>query len=187
MVRDADSVILGVMQQPDLDEGPQTKPASPTPDGVTLEGWEGEFDRSTHPDAAVAIWVDGAPVWMDPTTLDELRAAKVSEINAAWMAADSTSFIYAGEAVGAEADDIVRLNSINGYIGLIGSMPPDWPGVWKTKANTFLPLADVDAWKPFYTAFVTKGVTNYMAAQLLKAQIADATTAAELAVIVWAP
>lgn len=127
----------------------------------------------------------GALTWIDEADLAAQRANKNAQINAAWIREDSVEFHYAGERIGAEPDDALRLNAINGFISLMGVMPPDWPGVWKTKANTFIPLPDVDAWKPFYTAFVTKGVANYMAAQSLKAQIAAATTAAEIAAIAW--
>lgn len=185
MVRDSDEVIQGTMLRDDPDAGPLQRPPSPVPDGVHLVEWAGEFDRGAHPETAIAICVDGVPVWEDPRDIDELRAAKSAEINASWMGADSTAFFYAGEFIGAQADDIVRINSINGYIGLMDAMPPDWPGVWKTKANTFIPLPDVEAWKPFYAAFVMKGVTNYIAAQSLKAQVATATTPAEIVAIAW--
>jgi hypothetical protein len=118
-------------------------------------------------------------------TLDSLRARKTSEINAAWIRADSTEFTYADEQFRAGPDDVLRLNSINGYISLMNEMPPDWIGVWKTMADTFIALPDVEAWKPFFTAFVMKGVTNYLAAQDLKARLAAATTADEIAAINW--
>lgn len=184
MVRD-DALIVGAMWQPDMDDGPQLKPPSPVPDGVELIEYAGEFDRSAWPDAFVARLVDGVPAWSDPRTMDDLRVAKRDEINAAWIAADSRAFGYAGEQFRAGADDVLRLNSINGYISLMNEMPPGWIGVWKTMADTFIELPDVASWKPFYTAFVMKGVTNYLAAQGLKAQLAAATTAAAIAAITW--
>jgi hypothetical protein len=155
-------------------------------DGMELIAYEGITHLGDRPsDTAKLIWNGTAPVWSDPKDFEQLRMEKSAEINASWMEADATSFLYAGEHVGAGPDDIVRLNSINGYIGLMNAMPPDWPGVWKTKANTYIPLPNVESWKPFYTAFVTKGVANYMAAQSLKAQVAAATTVAEIAAIAW--
>jgi hypothetical protein len=119
------------------------------------------------------------------STLESLRERKTSEINAAWIRADSTAFAYGGEQFRAGPDDVLRLNSINGYISLMNEMPPGWIGVWKTMADTFIDLPDVEAWKPFYTAFVLKGVTNYLAAQGLKARLVAATTADEIAAITW--
>jgi hypothetical protein len=123
-------------------------------------------------------------------TIESLRERKTSEINAAWIRADSTAFTYAGEHFRAGPDDVLRLNSINGYISLMNEMPPDWIGVWKTmgvggQPDSYIRVPDVESWKPFYTAFVMKGVTNYLAAQVLKARLATATTAAEIAAITW--
>lgn len=139
-----------------------------------------EPSPTSHP-----FWLEGAFTWVEMASLEELRTAKNAQINAAWIAADSSAFSYAGETFRAEPDDVLRLNSINGYISLKREMPPDWIGVWKTMDDTFIALPDVASWEPFYTAFVMKGVTNYLAAQGLKAQLAAATTAAEIAAITW--
>jgi hypothetical protein len=134
----------------------------------------------------VASPFQGGQIIPDATdSIEALRTRKSAEINAAWIRADSTAFEYSGEQFRAGADDVLRLNSINGYISLMNEMPPDWIGAWKTMADTYIALPDVDSWKPFYTAFVMKGVTNYLAAQGLKARLAAAETADEIAAIVW--
>jgi hypothetical protein len=156
--------------------------------GCELIEWAGSFGRfNKQPTPTSALEWNGGPdpVWVERGDLDIQRAHKNAEINAAWISADSTAFPYAGEQFRAGADDALRLNSINGYISLTGEMPPEWVGVWKTMADTFIDLPNVESWKPFYTAFVMKGVTNYLAAQGLKARLAVATTAAEIASITW--
>ncbi len=155
-------------------------------DGFVYREWQGlvNFGAALTPTCAYE-WTDAGPAWIDYGDLDVHRARKNDEINAAWIRADSGAFAYADEQFRAGADDVLRLNSINGYISLMNEMPPDWIGAWKTMADTFIELPDVESWKPFYTAFVMKGVTNYLAAQGLKALLAAATTVAEIAAITW--
>lgn len=74
---------------------------------------------------------------------------------------------------------------MNGYVALYGALPPGFPGAWKAVDNTYLPIANVDAWKVFYTAMVAQGAANFAHAQELKAQLAAATTPEAVAAIVW--
>lgn len=172
------------MEFDDPTDGP-ARPFMPAPGGTVYEQVQEPFVRLDLGPTVLPFLAAGAVQWVETAGIDDQRAAKNDEINAAWIAADSAAFQYAGEQFRAGADDVLRLNSINGYISLMNAMPPDWIGVWKTMGDTFIALPDVDSWKPFYTAFVIKGVTNYLAAQGLKAQLAAATTAAEIAAIHW--
>jgi hypothetical protein len=149
---------------------------------------EGHLSNDVHEwlvgDAASPF--QGGQIIPDATdSIEALRTRKSAEINAAWIRADSTAFEYSGEQFRAGADDVLRLTSINGYISLTNEMPPAWIGVWKTMADTYIALPDVDSWKPFYTAFVMKGVNNYLVAQALKARLVTAESAADIATIHW--
>lgn len=172
------------MEFDDPNDGP-TRPFMPAPGGTVYERVDEPFVRLDLGPTVLPVLAAGGVHWIETANIEEQRTAKNGEINAAWILADSAAFKYAGEQFRAGADDVLRLNSINGYISLMNAMPPDWIGVWKTVGDTFIALPDVDSWKPFYTAFVMKGVTNYLAAQGLKAQLAAATTAAEIAAIHW--
>lgn len=160
--------------------------APPSEDGFDLFAWQGVIPFGKAPTTTCKLRWDGAkPSWLETASIEEQRLSKGEEINAAWIKADASAFMYDGNQFRAGHDDIVRLNSINGYISLFNEMPPDWVGVWKTMDNTFIAMPDIAAWKPFYCAFVMKGVTNYMVAQSLKASIASAMTAEEIAAIHW--
>jgi len=70
-------------------------------------------------------------------------------------------------------------------IANLGAMPPGWPGGWKAVDNTVLPIATVADWKAFYGSMFASGNANFIHAQDLKTALAAATTAAQVAAIVW--
>lgn len=118
--------------------------------------------------------------WEDPCTLDDLKAAKNAAINAARLKANQSYFTFAGKQI---ATDPLSRSDIDGAHGIIvatGALPPGWPGGWKAMDNTICPIPDVPTWLAFYGAMVAQGTANFAHAQALKAQLAAATTPAEV-------
>lgn len=120
-----------------------------------------------------------------PPTLAELKALKNIEINNARLTANRTTFTHAGKTF--SCDELSRgdIVSTNDEIGNLSAMPVGWPGGWKAVDNTYTAISDVAAWKAFYTSMFAAGMGNFTHAQALKAQLAAATTAAQVAAIVW--
>lgn len=118
-------------------------------------------------------------------TLDEQKAFKNAEINAARAVANTSTFTHGGKTFSCDQLSRSDIDGVNGYVALYGALPPGFPGAWKAVDNTYLPIADVDAWKVFYTAMVAHGAANFAHAQELKAQLAAATTPEAVAAIVW--
>lgn len=118
-------------------------------------------------------------------TLDELKAAKNAEINAARAAANTSTFAHSGKTFSCDQLSRSDIDGVNGYVALYGALPPAFPGAWKAADNSYYPIADVAAWKAFYASMVATGAANFGHAQELKAQLAAATTPEEVAAIVW--
>lgn len=137
------------------------------------------------PPSAHHIWDWNTLAWVDPRTLDGLKADKNAEINATRAALNTTSFIHDGKTFSCDSLSRSDIDGVNGYVALYGVLPPDFPGAWKAIDNSYYPLADVAAWKAFYAAMVSAGTANFIQAQQLKAQLAAATTAEEVAAIQW--
>ena len=51
--------------------------------------------------------------------------------------------------------------------------------------NTYLPLPTADDFKAMHASMVAAGTANFLKAQALKAQVAAATTIAEVEAVVW--
>ncbi len=118
--------------------------------------------------------------WVDPRTLAELKAAKNAAINAERLKANQSHFTFAGKQI---ATDPLSRSDIDGAHGIIvatGALPPGWPGGWKAMDNTICPIPDVPTWLAFYGTMVAQGTANFNHAQALKAQLAAATTPAEV-------
>lgn len=144
-------------------------------DGVWTQQWEvvDRYATQAEADAALAI------------ALVDAKAAKNNEINAARLQANRSEFAYDGKQFACDELSRGDIDGVNGYVALMGDLPPSWPGGWKAVDNTYLPIATVDDWKSFYTAMVAAGNANFAHAQALKTTLAAATTVAEVAAIVW--
>lgn len=118
--------------------------------------------------------------------LERARAIKTAEINAARSTANTGTFSHGGKAIAVDQLSRSDIDGVNGYVALYGgALPPGFPGAWKAVDNTYLPIADVDAWKAFYTSMIAAGGANFAHAQELKAQLAAATTPEQIAAIQW--
>lgn len=131
--------------------------------------------------------IDGFPIAVDPPppTLEELKAAKNTGINASRATANTGTFTYDGKAFACDALSRSDIDGVNGYVAIYGALPPDFPGAWKAVDNSLYAIADVSAWKAFYASMVAAGTANFLHAQQLKAQLAAAQTPEAVAAIVW--
>lgn len=77
------------------------------------------------------------------------------------------------------------IDGMNGYVALYDALPPEFPGAWKAEDNSYYPIASVAAWKAFYASMVAAGTENFAHSEALKAQLAAAATAEEVAAVVW--
>jgi hypothetical protein len=122
----------------------------------------------------------------DPAfTLDAVKAAKNTEINAARMAANRSTFTHSGKVFACDELSRSDIDGVNGYASLFGALPASWPGAWKAVDNSYLPIATLNDWKAFYGAMVAAGNANFARAQQLKADLAAATTFEQVNAITW--
>lgn len=119
------------------------------------------------------------------TTLAELKATKNTEINMWRLKANRSTFTHAGKVFACDELSRSDIDGANGMIANLGAMPPGWPGGWKAVDNTVLPIATVADWKAFYGSMFASGNANFIHSQDLKTALAAATTAAQVAAIVW--
>lgn len=147
-----------------------------------------EMDDVLDAEIGIGDLYDGVKFVKKPPpvkSLDETKAEKNAEINAARASASAGTFSHGGKMFSADAVSRSDIDGVNGYVATHDALPPGFPGAWKAVDNTYLPIADVAAWKAFYSAMVAQGVTNFLHAQELKAQLAAATTPEEVAAIKW--
>lgn len=115
--------------------------------------------------------------------VEELKARKNAAINAARLKANQSHFTFAGKQIAVDPLSRSDIDAAHGAILMLGAMPGGWPGGWKAMDNTIVPIADLATWGQFYGAMVAQGTANFAHAQALKAQLAAATTAEEVAAV----
>jgi hypothetical protein len=130
------------------------------------------------------VW-DGTTFSAPVADIAALKTAKNAEINLARATANQTSFTYSGKLIACDQLSRSDIDATNGSVALNGAMPPAWPGAWKAMDNSYVAIPDVATWKAFYAAMVAQGTANFGKAQTLKTQLAAATTAAQIAAVVW--
>lgn len=136
----------------------------------------------------VAQW-HGSAGWVvlaqHPSQLPQLISAKNAEINAARLAANFSTFAHGGKQFACDQLSRSDIDGTNGFVSLYGTLPPGWPGGWKAIDNSYAPIATVTDWKAFYASMFAAGNANFAHAQALKALLAAASTADEVAAIHW--
>lgn len=118
-------------------------------------------------------------------TLEELKAMKNIDINAARLAANQGTFDHSGKTFACDMLSRGDIDGVNGEVALTGALPATFPGAWKAIDNTYFAIPDVPAWTSFYKSMVAQGATNFLHAQTLKTQLSAAVTAEQVAAIVW--
>jgi len=135
--------------------------------------------KSAQPDHP-ARWDPASGVWVDLRNLEDARADKNARINAARLKANQSTFTFAGHEIAVDPLSRSDIDGAHGAWLLTGGPPPGWPGGWKAVDNTIVPIPDMATWAAFYGTMVATGTANFNHAQLLKAQLAAATTIAEV-------
>jgi hypothetical protein len=116
----------------------------------------------------------------------EAKTAKNLQINQWRAQANQTYFTHGGKQVACDALSRSDIDAVAGSISLNADFPAGFPGAWKAVDNTYIVLADVDAFKAMYASMTNQGTINFGQSQTLKAALAAATTLAEVNAIVWA-
>lgn len=138
------------------------------------------------PENVVCGWLwDGEQFTPPAVDLSGLKREKNAEINAARLTANFSTFTHAGKAIACDQLSRSDIDGTNGLVALYGSLPPGWPGGWKAVDNTYVAIATVADWKAFYASMFAAGNANFAHAQALKTQLDAATTAEQVAAIVW--
>lgn len=130
-------------------------------------------------------FVGGSIVSDGTQTLASAKARKNAEINAARLAANHSTFPFAGKDIACDPLSRGDIDATTGIVTLTGALPPGWPGAWKAVSNDYVTIATLTDWAQFYGAMVAQGMTNFGRAQTRKAAIAAATTVEQVAAIVW--
>lgn len=118
-------------------------------------------------------------------SLANLKTAKAAAINQARLTANFTTFQHEGKTFACDALSRSDIDGTNGTMTLTGGFPPGWPGGWKAVDNTYIQITTRLQWEAFYLAMCAQGATNFGHAQGLKATLAAATTAEQVAAITW--
>ena len=121
--------------------------------------------------------------WEDPRTLADLKAAKNAAINAARERAELSGFSHAGKWFQSATLDQRNIDKVAWHIARHNAFPADFPGAWKAADNTWLPMPAVADFDAFMNSLIARGVELFAHAQALKAQLAAATTAEEVAAV----
>ncbi len=117
--------------------------------------------------------------------LQQVKTNKRQEINESRLQANFSTFLHNGKVIACDQLSRSDIDGVNGYVGINGTLPPDFPGAWKAKDDSYLPIASVDAWKAFYLSMYNTGLGHFMKSQQLKAQVDACTTVEEVEVIKW--
>ena len=122
-------------------------------------------------------WVKDAP------DIEALKAAKNAAINAARERAELSGFSHAGKWFQSATLDQRNIDKVAWHIARHNAFPADFPGAWKAADNTWLPMPAVADFDAFMNSLIARGVELFAHAQALKAQLAAATTAEEVAAV----
>lgn len=129
----------------------------------------------------------GFPVAVDPPapTLEDIKATKNAEINAARLKANRSTFPFGDKLI--QCDELSRsdIDAVAMTVARTGALPAEFPGGWKALDNSIVPIPDVATWDAFYGAMVDQGTANFNKAQALKGQLKAAKTPEEVEAITW--
>jgi hypothetical protein len=131
------------------------------------------------------VWQMPERVAVDARELADTKMQKNAEINQKRLAANKSSFLFAGKSIACDELSMIDIQAMNGMILLINGLPPGFDNQWKAMDNTYVSIPDKAAWIAFYGAMVATGQSNFDHAQELKSALAAATTTAEVDAISW--
>jgi hypothetical protein len=156
-------------------------------DGTIFYSWQEKLALTGPEDTHEYRWTDAGPKWIEITSIEQKKIARRALVNAWWQEANNSYFEFRGSRIAYGESDRVDIQGINNVVLLTGAMPtnPDWPAAWKTLDNDWVPLPGVADWIEFNIAIADRGTAHFKQAQMLKAQLEAATTAAEIEAITW--
>ncbi len=114
-----------------------------------------------------------------------LKAAKNLQINDWRGTANKTHFPHAGKLIACDALSRSDIDAVANSIALAGAFPAGFPGAWKAVDNTYIMLPNVDAFKAMHASMTLQGTINFGRSQTLKADLAAATTLAQVNALTW--
>ena len=159
------------------DQGYWQTTSEPSPD-ILASYPAGTTQVPTKPGGGY-MW-DGV-AWVDPViSVADLKAAKNQAINLARAAANSSFFMFQGKRIAVDQLSRSDIDAAHGSILMLQALPPGWPGGWKSMDNEIVLIPDVATWAQFYGTMVATGTANFNHSQALKAQLAAASTPAEV-------
>lgn len=171
-------------------DGPPTDPPVVEPNTAIL--LLEPFDWNSRPsDTSALLWNDGSAEWIETASMADLKAVKNTEIDLAREHANLTYFTFAGQRVRCDGLSWKDIISTNAEISLTREMPEGWIGWWKTMDRDqwdgviFVAVPDLETWTAFIKAMVRRGLDHFGKAEGLKARLAAAQTAEEVALIKW--
>lgn len=117
--------------------------------------------------------------------LQTAKAQKLLLINSWRAQANQTSFMHNGKVIACDALSRSDIDGVAGHIALNGTFPDGFPGAWKATDNTYIILADIDAFKAMYNSMTAQGTLNFNRSQELKTVVNNATKIEDVIRVVW--
>jgi hypothetical protein len=77
-----------------------------------------------NPNPSLYVFSLDAEQWVDPRSIDDLKAAKNDAINAARAAANSSTFTFQGKQIAVDALSRSDIDAAHGAILMLQAMPP---------------------------------------------------------------
>lgn len=146
-------------------------------------------DENNSDFAVFQKWVaDGnTPEASGITDVEVARTMKAQELNQARAAANVSTFTYASKQFSCDALSRSDIDGVANHVALNGTFPPGFPGVWKAADNSYVPMADVQAFKDFFSAMAAQGAANFVHSEELKMHLHDEATdtVEKINAIVW--
>lgn len=118
-----------------------------------------------------SAWNPVTKEWYDPRTLEEVRASKRAQINEWRLQANHAGFTHAGKEIATDPLSMLDITSTSTQIARTNRLPAGWPGGWKARDNTYIPITTVAQWDSFYEAMYQQGLANFKHSQALKALV----------------
>lgn len=122
---------------------------------------------------------------VDPESLDARKARVRESVNTWRLRANRTTFDFLGQEISCDELSRSDIEGVSGWVSLTGTLPPDFPGAWKTLANSYVSIPDVPTWIQFFGAMVAQGTVNFARSQALKELLSLANTPEEVDAIHW--
>lgn len=155
----------------------------PTPDSLFVDNeW---VSRPPKPARCIG-WDSAARQWIVPVVpMEELRARKREQIDR-WREEANESFVHENKEFHADPLSWKDIMGTHGWIVATGQLPPGWPGGWKAKDKSMLPIQGIQEWMQFYGAAVAAGSLNFVRSQNLKNYLeSPERTAEEIETLTW--